>query len=559
MKKPVSSFVCLNIVQFLTALNDNIYKLLLIFLLITLKGPQASNNILALAGATFVIPFLLFASLAGSLADRYSKRQIITITRVTEIFVLSLGVIAFWLQSPFLGYGVLFLMATQSALFSPCKFGILPEIVEGSKISHYNGVMTATTYLAIIVGTFLASFLADITHKNFVFSSLVCLVISLLGATISFGIEKTKACASNKKIQLLPTVFKTLKKTKRTRYLFIVIIFAAYFLFMGSFIQLNIIPYTLQSLHHSEIQGGYLFLMTAIGIGIGSFLSGRISGKEIELGFAPLAAFGMGLIFSCLYFFDAYFYAVVCLLVALGILGGFYIVPIDAFIQVGSVAQDRGQNIAASNFLSFLAVLISASLIWFLGSFLKLSAAFGFLTISLITFLVAIVLFLLMSDQVLRLFMAKMAKPFWDISISGREGINYNKPAVIIAKRERWLDTVIVMAVLPRLIRYIVPIKGSFRKQRSKLYRLLSLIPIDIEHYVPERKEAVLQMRNELSLGHSVCLMIPEDVEKWQETILQFANGIPLVVIEISRKTPPKSYLKQFFYLFKTQITVKFN
>lgn len=528
--------------------------------MITIQGPQASNNILALAGATFVVPFLLFASLAGSLADRFSKRQIITITRLTEIFVLSLGVIAFWLKNPFLGYGVLFLMATQSALFSPCKFGILPEIVERNKISHYNGVLTATTYLAIIVGTFLASFLADVTHKNFVLCSLVCLLISLLGAFFSFGIQKTKAAAPDKNIAFLPTVFKTFKKAHKTRYLFVVILFAAYFLFMGSFIQLNIIPYTIQSLHHSEIQGGYLFLMTAIGIGMGSFFAGKISGKEIELGFAPLACFGMGIVFSCLYFFDSHFYVVICLLVLLGMFGGFYIVPIDAFIQVGSLPKDRGQNIAASNFLSFLAVLISASLIWFLGSFLKLSAAQGFFIIALFTLVVACALFLLMADQVLRFFIAKIAKPFWNIEITGREGVSYNKPSVIIVRRQRWLDTVIVMAALPRLIRYIVPIKGNFRRHRSKLYRLLSLIPIDFENFTLEKEEVMKQMKSELELGHSVCLMVPNEVNKWQDVLLQFVDDIPLVTIEISRKNPPKTgYIKEFIYLFKTPISVKFQ
>ncbi|MBI3900983.1 MAG: MFS transporter, partial [Chlamydiia bacterium] len=68
-----NSFIFLNITQLLTALNDNLYKLLLVFCLISLQGVDQANTILALAGAIFVIPFLLFAALAGSLADRFSK------------------------------------------------------------------------------------------------------------------------------------------------------------------------------------------------------------------------------------------------------------------------------------------------------------------------------------------------------------------------------------------------------------------------------------------------------------------------------------------------------
>lgn len=118
MVKFLSSFSALNITQFLTALNDNLYKLLLIFFLISVQGAEHSNTILALAGAIFVIPFLIFASLSGTLADRFSKRSIIYFTRITEILTMCLGVLAFVFKSQIGGYAVLFLMAVQSTLFS---------------------------------------------------------------------------------------------------------------------------------------------------------------------------------------------------------------------------------------------------------------------------------------------------------------------------------------------------------------------------------------------------------------------------------------------------------
>lgn len=97
--KLFSSFTALNLTQFLTALNDNLYKLLLIFFLISLKGEEHSNTILSIAGAVFVIPFILFASLSGSLADRFSKRSIIYFTRLVEILSTSLAVFAFIFKS----------------------------------------------------------------------------------------------------------------------------------------------------------------------------------------------------------------------------------------------------------------------------------------------------------------------------------------------------------------------------------------------------------------------------------------------------------------------------
>src|SRR3989344_8166011 len=88
------SFYCLNVTQFLGALNDNIFKLLVIYLLIHVKGPASANTILSLAGAIFVIPFLLFSSGSGVLADKISKRTIIVFTKVLELAIMLFGLFA---------------------------------------------------------------------------------------------------------------------------------------------------------------------------------------------------------------------------------------------------------------------------------------------------------------------------------------------------------------------------------------------------------------------------------------------------------------------------------
>ncbi len=565
-----SSFAALNIVQFLSALNDNIFKLLFVFLLIHIKSPEHSNTILAAAGAIFVIPFLLFATTAGTLADRFSKRSIITITRFIEIAIMSGAVIMIAFQSMIGGYIILFLMATSSAIFSPCKFGIIPEIVKKEKISHYNGLLTATTYLAIIVGTFLASLLADITHRNFILSTSLCVAIVTLGAFVSLKIEKTPAQAKEKRMspRLISDLYHTLKKAGNVRYLFIAILFGGYFLFMGAYVQLNIIPYSLQSLHQSEIQGGYLFLLTAIGIGIGSFLTGKLSGKEVELGYVPLAAFGITIILILLWAFSSYFYVVCALLILLGILGGFYIVPIESFIQAASPAEDRGQNVAAANFISFLGVIIASALIGFFGAFLGLTAASGFLIVGIITLFMAALLLLTMADQVLRLFVARNARYFWNLKITGVKNIRELPAVLLMAERTSWIDTIVVMATLPRLIRYIVPIEGKFVPSRKKMYRLLALLPLDKEHIAPLGPKAIKLIRKELLLGHPVCLMQPpptkaKNLKEWEAQIEELTEGlaVPILPVHITRKKVPEgtSLFKQILSLFQGEIKVSFG
>lgn len=566
MKKSFfTSFAALNLAQFFAALNDNVYKLLLVFLLITIEGAQHSNTILSLAGAIFVIPFLIFASLAGTLADHFSKRSIIYITRILELLIVSGGVVAIAFKSAIGGYTVLFLMATQSTLFSPAKYGIIPEIVKKEKISHYNGIMTATTYLAIILGTFLASFLADITHKNFFIASTACVLIAIFGAISSLGIEKTKAQAEEKEVstRLFTAIFHALKGARKIRYLLPAILFGSYFLFMGSYAQLNIIPFAMQSLHLTEIQGGYLFLMTAIGIGFGAFAAGRLSKEEVELGFVPLAALGIALTLLILFLFQSQFSVVIPALVVLGVFGGFYVVPIDSFIQTASPNEDRGQNVATYNFLSFLGVIIASFLIAFLGNGLGFSAAQGFLTVSFITFVMGITLLTLMADQVLRLIVAKVGRPFWKLKVVGKKNLKFQTPVLLVGERTSWLDTIVVMSTLPRLIRYIVPFQGHYQTG----YRLLRLIPLHKEHFAPQGQKMLSTIRKEIQAGHSVCLMQPvtvksDSLKEWSATLNDLIReiSVPIIPIRINRAPPEKKgVLSEIASLFKTPIEVTFG
>ena len=180
-------------------LNDNIFKLLIVFLFIDIEGIDQKYNILATTGALFVLPFLLFSTSSGMLADRFSKRNIIVYTKILEVMIMLFGVFAFYFKSKWGSYGILFLMATQSAIFGPSKYGILPEIVSKDKITKANGLMTSFTFLAIILGTFLASVLPDIIGRNFTFGAIFCLVISFVGLLASFCIEYTPPAESEKK------------------------------------------------------------------------------------------------------------------------------------------------------------------------------------------------------------------------------------------------------------------------------------------------------------------------------------------------------------------------
>src|SRR5271154_7049348 len=101
--------------QFLAAFNDNVYKMIVSVGAVELAANQLlGSRYLAIAGAVFVLPFLLFAGYAGQMADRFSKTRVLQITKACEIVIMCVGVVVLQMRSIDLLLAVLFLLAMQA-------------------------------------------------------------------------------------------------------------------------------------------------------------------------------------------------------------------------------------------------------------------------------------------------------------------------------------------------------------------------------------------------------------------------------------------------------------
>lgn len=428
----ISPFGYLNCTQFLGAMNDNIYKLLIVYCFIALEGKEASNTILASVGAIYVLPFLFLSSTAGTMADRFSKRSIIVGVKCVECCVMVLGLISFYLGSKPMAYAALFLLACHSAIFAPCKYGIVPEIVPPERISKANGILTSFTYSAIIIGTFLASFLTDISDHNFILASGCAIFFALLGIFFSLKIPKTAPSGSEKEInpRFLSELFRNLHIIFKQPSLLSAVLGSSFFLFIGSYTQLNMIPFALDALGLSDVQGGYLFLLTALGIGAGSLLAGKLSGKTVELGLVPFGGYGIAVCCILLSLCQNIIWVEVALVALIGVFGGIYLVPLDSYIQLASPKIIRGQVIATTNFLGFCGVLLSAGMLYFLSEVIGLRAANGFLVVGIITLVYVSGITIAISGYVTRFFYMVRARYKFNAQVDGKEKLVHHAPAL---------------------------------------------------------------------------------------------------------------------------------
>src|SRR6187549_460348 len=152
--------------QSLGAFNDNLFKIVVSMLAVHLVAADRAGHELSMVSALFILPFLLFSGYAGQLADIYSKRTVLVVSKSLEIIAAGLGLAAFAFGHLQITYVVLFLIAVQATFFSPAKYGILPEMLPDRDLSRANGVLEMSTFVAIVLGTAAGGFLFEASRAH---------------------------------------------------------------------------------------------------------------------------------------------------------------------------------------------------------------------------------------------------------------------------------------------------------------------------------------------------------------------------------------------------------
>ena len=162
------------------------------------------SGYLTLVAFIFILPFFIFSGYAGHIADVFSKRRVLVVTKAFEIIVMGLAILAFLSERIELMLGIVFLMGLQSTFFSPAKYGILPEMLPDKDLSRANGLLEMSTFLAIILGTSIGGAMVAAWEDQLAWVGLALVMIAITGALTSFGISKVPPSGSPKSHRLNP-------------------------------------------------------------------------------------------------------------------------------------------------------------------------------------------------------------------------------------------------------------------------------------------------------------------------------------------------------------------
>lgn len=503
------SFKALMVTQFLGAFNDNVYKIIISLLAIKLlPSAQAQTKFVSLIGALFIIPFILLSPYAGYLADKYRKRSIIVGTKILELIIMILGLFALASGSiPFICF-TLFLMATQSAFFGPAKYGIMPELLDERDLSRGNGYLSMWTFLAIILGTALGGKLVSMMGDHIEMSSLILIALSCVGLVASLFIRKGDAPTKSEPFELniFKSIFVHLRAIKQNSALFLTMIALAYFWFLGAVAQMNVLLYGKNILHLGDTQTSLLIVATAVGIGVGSVLAGRLSEGKIEFGLVPLGSLGITVCAILLGVGHVGHLGALFQLFLLGLFSGFYVVPLSSFFQQNSPQDCRGKFIAVLNICNAFMMLLGAAFVWFCGVQLKMNAAQIFLALGLASIIATVFVFKKLPDAFLRFFNWILTHSLYKVKVLGIENLPEKGGALIVCNHSSFADPSLIMASTKRHVRFLMfrPIYNN--KFLHPLCKIMRAIPVSLKDSPKEIIRSLQTAKKAVEQGEVVCI-----------------------------------------------------
>jgi MFS family permease len=369
------TYIGLLIAQFLAAFNDQAIHASAMFFAIN-TGTLTEASAISLMPILFYAPWAIFCTLAGFLADRYSKRVALVLWKFAEIAICALAFLGFWLgthDEPRLGswlvLSTVFMMGTHSAFFVPAKYGIMPEVLQAHLLSKGNGLLESLSFLAVILRTVSGGVLSFLFLRQEYVIGIILLVLATIGALASLLIRRVPA--ANPQLSFPRFVYQPLFKSLRTLFSTKALIFAvigiAFFTFVVAFMRATV--YMLgesQNPRWNELKTSVIVGTVALGIGLGSPLAGWLSGRKVELGLIPLGALGM--VVGCMMAaFNLHHVAVlVGFIVLIGFSTGFYLVPLFTLLQHRAPKTSKGDMIATSNFINVTGAIAASALFYFL-------------------------------------------------------------------------------------------------------------------------------------------------------------------------------------------------
>jgi 1-acyl-sn-glycerol-3-phosphate acyltransferase len=545
--------------QFLGAGNDNLFKFAFTVLVtyqvqVSWLPPEQAGVVI---GALFILPFLLFSATSGQLADKLDKRWLFRRVKELEIVIMLIAAWGFLAGNVPALLACVFLMGLHSTLFGPVKFAYLPQHLSERELTGGNGMVEMGTFVAILLGNLAGGLLVALPSGARLVAGAV-LVVAVLGRLCAQAIPASPPTDPGLRINWNPVTetWRNLRIARDNIVVFRSLLGISWMWFFGAVFLSNFPSFAKDVLHGDEHVASLLLVVFSVGIATGSLLCEALSRRHVEIGLVPLGAIGMTLFALDLSFAvrglpavplqgvssflaQPAHWRILFDLTLLALSAGLFSVPMYALIQIRSQPSHRARIIAANNILNALFMIASSVAA---GALLAADVSLPtiFLLLAIANAAVALYIFLLVPEYLLRFVAFVVSRLMYRFRVLGDENIPDHGPAVIISNHVSFVDAVLIMAASPRPIRFIMDHRIFATPVLGTVFRLAKAIPIAPRSEAPHTYEAAFATARQVLNEGDLLGIFPEgsitrdgQLQPFKGGVLKILQADPVPVIPI--------------------------
>jgi acyl-[acyl-carrier-protein]-phospholipid O-acyltransferase/long-chain-fatty-acid--[acyl-carrier-protein] ligase len=535
----ITGFLTYLSVVFLNAFVDLGHKIIIQNTLFKTYDESQLIILTAIVNALILLPFILLFTPAGYISDKYPKNKVMRISAAFAVVITLFITLCYYMGWFWLGFAMTFLLALQSAIYSPSKYGFLKELVGEKFLAEGNGLVQATTMTAILGSTFFFSILFEqLLPDNFIGNSeaqdivlkyiaplgWMLVTLSVIELLLAYRLPQKRTTDSNTQYNWHnylrgKTQRDNLKLVYNRRIIWLSIAGLAVFWAISQVVLATYPAFAKEYLHLNNtavVQG--LMACAGIGILIGSIIAGRMSRTHIETGLIPVGAAGITLAVSLIAFWDSTIMQAVNFLL-LGTMGGFFVVPLNALMQYHTKNHQLGRVLATNNLIQNIAML----------SFLVITAILAvnnfdsinlFFLLALVAIAGAIYTIYQLPESLLRFIISRMFAARYQMQIMGFDNIPPSGGVLLLGNHISWVDWALVQISSPRSIHFVIE-RGFYERWYLQWFlKMFGVVPISSGNSASSIK-TITQLLND---GKAVCLF-PEGTISRNGQLSEFKRG----------------------------------
>ncbi|OGT83315.1 MAG: 2-acyl-glycerophospho-ethanolamine acyltransferase [Gammaproteobacteria bacterium RIFCSPLOWO2_02_FULL_61_13] len=529
---------------FLNAFVDLGHKIVIQNTVFKVYDGETQVILTAVVNALILLPFVLLFSPAGFLSDRFAKPRVMRAGAWAAVLLTILITVCYYQGWFWPAFAMTFLLAIQAALYSPAKYGYIKELVGTGHLAAANGIVQAVTTVAILAGVFVFSVLFEgylegaVPHdKDAILRQIapvgyLLIIGSLIEVACAYALPPTPASSpdlafnwqSYGRAQYLKN---NIGIACRNEVIFLSIIGLSIFWAIAQVVLASFPAFAKETMGLTDsvtVQG--MLACSGIGIVLGSTMAGRMSRAHIETGLVPIGAFGVTLSLALTPLLNSVT-AHGLNFIALGFLGGLFIIPLNALIQYHAEEHERGRVLAGNNFiqnclmLGFLGLAVAFSL-------LGLRARDLFLLLMVVALGGAIYTVYKLPQALARIIATLLLSQRYRIDVIGFHRLPQRGGVLLLGNHISWIDWAIVQIACPRPVRFVM-YRGIYERWYLKWFLdFFGVIPIS----GGGSKSALEEVREHLMQGEIVCLF-PEGTISRTGQLNEFKRGYETATTDV--------------------------